>query len=416
MLVVQALFGLVVLTGFCWAISENRRAPILKIVLAGFALQIALAALFLKVAIFKQVFLWLNAAVGALSEATRVGTSFVFGYVGGGPLPFAESFPGASFILAFQALPLILVMSALSAVLFHWRILPMIVKGFAWVLGRTLNVGGAVGVSAAANVFVGHIEAPLFIRPYLMSLSRSELFMVMSGGMANVAGTVMVLYATFLTGIVPDPLGHILIASIVSTPAAIMIARIMVPETEGRATAGGETPMVSEYRGTVDAITRGTLDGVSLMINVAAMLLVLVALVSLANQLLGLAPGVAGAPLTLQRMLGWVMAPFAWLAGVPWAESGAAGALLGSKTVLNELIAYIELARLPEGTLGERSRLIMTYALCGFANLGSLGIMIGGLATMAPSRRADIVALGGRTLVSGTLATLVAGSVAGMFA
>jgi CNT family concentrative nucleoside transporter len=413
LLIVQGLFGLVVLTGFCWAISENRRAPFVKIALAGLAMQFVLAALFLKVPIFKQLFLWLNSAVGALNEATRIGTSFVFGYIGGGPLPFTESFPGASFVLAFQALPLILVMSALSAVLFHWRVLPLIVKGFAWVLHRTLNVGGAVGVSAAANVFVGQIEAPLFIRPYLASLSRSEMFMVMTGGMATIAGTVMVLYATFLTGIVPDPLGHILIASIVSTPAAIMVARLMVPD-DGGTTAGGETPMLSEDRSTIDAITRGTLDGIGLLLNVTAMLLVLVALVSLVNMALGLLPLVGDAPLTLERMLGWIMAPVVWLIGIPWAEAATAGSLMGTKTVLNELIAYLQMKNLPAGALSEHSRLIMVYAMCGFANFGSLGIMLGGLASMVPERRREIAELGLKSVVSGTVATLMTGAVVGI--
>lgn len=415
MSIVQGLFGLIVLTVFCWAISENRRAPWVKTAIVGLAMQFILAALFLKVPIFKEVFFWLNSAVGALNEATRAGTSFVFGYIGGGPLPFSESFPGASFVLAFQALPLILVMSALSAVLFHWRILPLIVKGFAWVLGRTLNVGGAVGVSAAANVFVGQVEAPLFIRPYLSALSRSEMFIVMSGGMATIAGTMMVLYATIMTGVVPDPLGHILIASIVSTPASIMIARLMVPD-DGGTTAEGATPILSQDRSTIDAITRGTLDGVSLLINVIAMLLVLVALVSLVNAALTLLPSIDGAPLTMERMLGWIMAPVMWLIGIPWSEAPTAGALMGTKTVLNEMLAYLQMKALPEDALSEHSRLIMVYALCGFANFGSLGIMLGGLASMVPERRREIADLGLKSIVSGTLSTLMTAAVVGILA
>jgi CNT family concentrative nucleoside transporter len=412
-LIVQGLFGLVVLTVFCWLISENRRAPWVKTAVVGLAMQFVLAALFLKVPIFKEIFFWLNSAVGALNEATRAGTSFVVGYIGGGPLPFPESFPGASFVLAFQALPLILVMSALSAVLFHWRILPLIVKGFAWVLGRTLNVGGAVGVSAAANVFVGQVEAPLFIRPYLSALSRSEMFIVMSGGMATIAGTMMVLYATIMTGVVPDPLGHILIASIVSTPASIMIARLMVPD-DGGVTAEGATPILSQDRSTIDAITRGTLDGVSLLINVIAMLLVLVALVSLVNMALTLLPSIDGAPLTMERMLGWIMAPVVWLIGIPWSEAPTAGALMGTKTVLNEMLAYLQMKALPDGALSEHSRLIMIYALCGFANFGSLGIMLGGLASMVPERRREIADLGLKSIVSGTLSTLMTAAVVGI--
>jgi CNT family concentrative nucleoside transporter len=412
-LVVQGIFGVIVLTGFAWAISENRRAPVLKTVLAGLALQVMLAVFFLKIPIFKDAFFWLNSAVGALMKATQAGTSFVFGYLGGGALPFAESYPGASFVLAFQALPLILVTSALSAVLFHWRILPIIVRGFAWVLHRTLNVGGAVGVSTAANVFVGQVEAPLFIRPYLAKLSRSEMFIVMTGGMASIAGTMMALYASFLADIVPDAIGHILIASIVSAPAAIMISRLMVPD-DGGATGEGTDIMVSEDRSTVDAITRGTLDGAALLINVIAMLLVLVALVSLVNMMLTLLPEVAGAPLTLERMLGWVMAPVVWLIGIPWAEAPTAGALMGTKTVLNEMLAYLQMRGLQADALSEHSRLIMVYAMCGFANFGSLGIMIGGLSSMVPERRREIAGLGLKSIVAGTLATLMTGAIVGI--
>ena len=412
MLVIQAIFGIFVLTAFAWAISENRRAPFVKTALAGIALQFVLAVFFLKVPIFKDVFFWLNSMVGALMKATQAGTAFVFGYLGGGPLPFAESFPGASFVLAFQALPLILVTSALSAVLFHWRILPLIVRAFAWVLHRTLNVGGAVGVSTAANVFVGQVEAPLFVRPYLASLSRSEMFIVMTGGMASIAGTMMALYASFLADVVPDAIGHLLIASIVSAPAAIMIARLMVPD-DGGAT-GEDMAMATQDRSTVDAITRGTLEGAELLINVIAMLLVLVALVSLVNMILALLPEIAGAPLTLERTLGWIMAPIVWLIGIPWSEAPTAGALMGTKTILNELLAYLQMRNLPADALSEHSRLIMVYAMCGFANFGSLGIMIGGLSSMVPERRREIAELGLKSIVAGTLATLMTGAIVGI--
>jgi CNT family concentrative nucleoside transporter len=289
-------------------------------------------------------------------------------------------------------------------------VLPWVVKGFSAMLEKTLGVGGAIGLSSAANVFVGMVEAPLVVKPYIRGMSRSELFILMSCGMATVAGTVMALYASILSKVIPDALGHILAASIISTPAAIAISVLMVPgkgSTEGKLVPQTATS-------SMDAITRGTVDGIQLLINIVAMLLVLVALVSLANQLLSLLPQVAGAPVTLQRVLGAVMAPLVWIMGVPWREAGAAGALMGTKTVLNELLAYIDLAGLPGGTLSPRSSLMMTYALCGFANFGSLGIMIGGLATMAPERRDEIVALGGKTIVSGTLATCVAGSVVGI--
>jgi len=410
----QSVLGVVVLTALSWAISENRRAPVMRPIVSGMAVTFLLALGLLKVPLFRQAFQSLNDAVLALQEATRIGTSFVFGYLGGGALPFSETYPGASFVLAFQALPIVLVTSALSAVLFHWRILPLIVAAFAWLLKRTLGVGGAVGVSAAANIFVGQIEAPLFIRPYLATLTRSEMFIVMTGGMASIAGTVMALYAAFLSNVVPDALGHILIASIISCPAAIMVSQLMVPEEEGRVTDTTVTTMLYPDRSTVDAITRGTLDGAALLINIVAMLIVLVALVALVNMILGLFPDVAGAPITMERTLGWVMAPIVWLIGIPWSEASTAGALMGTKTVLNELLAYLQMKGLPDGALSERSRMIMVYAMCGFANFGSLGIMIGGLSSMVPDRRTEIVQLGLKSIVSGTIATLLCGAIVGI--
>jgi CNT family concentrative nucleoside transporter len=408
----QALSGFVLLHVIAWAVSENRRAIPWRPVLAGAALTVLLAAAFLKIPAFTDVFLLLNRAVAALDRATQAGASFVFGFLGGGESPYEERAGMSSFVLAFRALPIVLVISALSALLFHWRILPWIVRGFAAVLRRTLGLGGAVGLAAAANVFVGMVEAPLFVRPYLARMTRSELFVTMTCGMATIAGTVMVLYATLLARTIPDALAHILIASIIATPAAVAIAVLMVPGDTGR--TDGEIVPQHTANSSMDAITRGTLEGAALLVNIVAMLLVLVALVHLANAALSLLPPVAGAALTLQRMLGWVMAPLVWLAGIPWHEAPLAGSLMGTKTILNEFVAYVDLSQLPPEALSPRSRLIMTYALCGFANLGSLGIMIGGLATLAPERRAEIVSLGGRTLVSGTLATLVAAAAVAM--
>jgi CNT family concentrative nucleoside transporter len=410
-LIARSALGFLLLHALAWALSENRRTVAWRPVVAGMLLTLALGVLLLKAPFVRDVFMVLNDALAALEKATREGTSFVFGFLGGGPLPYPESYPGASFVLAFRALPLVIVVSALSALLFHWRVLPWIVKGFSRVLEKTMGVGGAIGLSSAANVFVGMVEAPLVVKPYIRDMSRGELFILMSCGMATVAGTVMALYASILSKVIPDALGHILVASVISTPAAIAISVLMVPG-EARATEGTLLPQGATS--SMDALTRGTVDGVQLLINIVAMLLVLVALVSLANQILSLLPQVAGAPITLQRVLGIVMAPLVWIMGIPWSEATAAGALMGTKTVLNELIAYMDLAKLPQGTLSPRSSLMMTYALCGFANFGSLGIMIGGLATMAPARRDEIVSLGGKTIVSGTLATCVAGSVVGI--
>ncbi len=405
----QAALGYLVLLALAWLLSRRRRAIPLRVVFGGVGLQFALAALIFYLPGARRVFAAGNEALLAIAAATKEGTGLVFGFLGGARLPYLETAPGTSFVLAFQALPVVLVMSALSAVLYHWRVLPLLVRALSALLEKSLGVGGAVGVSTAANVFVGMVEAPLLIRPYLSSVSRGELFVIMTAGMAGVAGTVMALYAGIVGPIVPDALAHILAASFISAPAAIVFAVILVPP-EGEPT-GRQLRLPRTDRSTMEAVTRGTGEGATLLINIVAMLIVLVALVSLTNQLLALLPEVAGRALSLQRVLGWLMAPLAWSAGVPWAEAPVAGALLGTKTVLNELVAYLELASLAPETLAPRSRIIMTYALCGFANLGSLGILLGGLCAMAPERRAEIVELGPLTLISGTLATLSCGSV-----
>ena len=410
-LALQSAFGFVALLALAWAISENRRAVPWRIIIAGALLMLLMALLLLKVPLLKQFFLALNDGLGALESATQTGTGFVFGYLGGGPLPFAEQPQTSSFILAFRALPLILVVSALSSLLFYWRILPVVVRALSSLLVRTMGVGGAVGLSTAANVFVGMVEAPLVIRPYLQRMSRGELFIVMTGGMAGIAGTMMVLYASILGPVVPEAMGHILSASLITAPAAIVIGALMVPPA-GAPTAG-QLDAMQQAKSSMDAITRGTIDGLSLLLNIVAMLVVLIALVTLANLALGLLPKVGGEAVTLQRGLGLLMAPLVWLLGVPWSECLQAGALMGTKTILNEFIAYREMAQVPAAALSERSRVIMTYALCGFANFGSVGIMIGGMATMVPSRRDEVVALGTRSIVSGTLATMAAGAMVG---
>jgi CNT family concentrative nucleoside transporter len=298
--------------------------------------------------------------------------------------------------------------------LFYWRILPPVVRGMAWLLERTLGVGGAVGLSTAANIFLGMVEAPLFIRPYLAQLTRSELFLVMTGGMAGIAGTVLVLYATLLAPLISDAAAHFVIASVLSAPAAILISLIMVPETNSKRTDGALGDPDMHASSTMDAIVKGTTTGLELLLNIGAMLIVLVALVYLANAILGLLPNIAGVPISMQRMLGYAMAPVCWLMGVPWSQAVTAGSLMGIKTVLNELIAYVELAKLAPDALDSRSRLIMLYGMCGFANFGSLGIMIGGLGTMAPQRRGEIASLGLKSIVSGTLVTCLMGAIVGV--
>ena len=414
MLQLQSALGVVAILAIAFVISEERRAVPWRPVIVGLALTFALALLMLKVPQVETAFALISRAVDAVAAATRAGTSFVFGYVGGGDPPYAPTEPRAQFILAFQALPVILVMSVLSSLLFYWRIMPPIVRGFSWALTRTLDVGGAVGLSTAANTFVGQVEAPLFIRPYLAKLSRSEMFVVMTGGMAGIAGTVFVLYATILAPVIPDAAGHIAVASVLGAPAAILISLIMVPDAKQHHTGGELGDVGQAADSTMDAIVKGTTSGLELLLNVVAMLIVFVALVYLANAILGLLPDVFGAPLTLQRLLGWIMAPVCWLLGVPWAQAVTAGGLMGIKTVLNELIAYLDLAALPAGALDPRSRLIMLYAMCGFANFGSLGIMIAGLTTMCPEKRDEVISLGLKSIVSGTLTTCLLGAIVGV--
>ncbi len=416
-MIFQSVFGLLVLLLIAVGLSENRREIPWQTVASAIVLQFAIALILLKVPASRQFFVFLNTIVSALESATRAGTSFVFGYLGGAPPPFADGPAGrTAYLLAFRGLPLVLVASALSSLLFYWRILPLVVNAFAWLLRRSLGVGGAEGLSAAANIFLGMVEAPVFVRPYLNSLTRGELFSLMTCGMATIAGTVMVLYATILTPVLPDAMGHLLIASIISAPAAIAVARIMIPSPfVSRSAAGAGAAAPAEVNSAMEAVTEGTLTGVKLLINIIALLIVLVALVALANMLLGLLPNIGGAPLALQRLLGWLMAPVVWLIGIPWQECPTAGSLMGTKTILNEFIAYLDLAGLPPAALAPRSRLIMTYAMCGFANFGSLGIMIGGLGVMAPQRRPEIVRLGIKSIVAGTIATLMTGSVVGSF-
>ncbi|HEX3440631.1 MAG TPA: nucleoside transporter C-terminal domain-containing protein [Pseudolabrys sp.] len=410
----QSALGVFALLAFAWAISENHRAVNFRS--AGIALLVTLvtAVLLIKVPQIALLFTGIARAVDAVSAASRAGTSFVFGYIGGGTLPFEVKTPGADFVLAFQALPIVLVMSVLTTLLFYWRILPPIVRGFSLLLERTMGVSGAVGLSTAANIFLGMVESPLFIKPYLAKLTRGELFMVMTGGMAGIAGTVFVLYATILSQAIPDVAGHLMIASILGAPAALLISQLMVPDESGEQSDIGAIKIGQVADSTMDAICKGTAAGIELLLNIIAMLIVLVALVHLANAVLSVLPDIAGAPITLQRMLGLIMAPVCWLMGVPWHEAMTAGTLMGLKTVLNEFIAYLELAKLPADALDPRARLIMLYAMCGFANFGSLGIMIAGLTVMAPERRADILSLGGKSIVSGTLTTCLMGALVGV--
>ncbi|HBK06648.1 MAG TPA: nucleoside:proton symporter [Acetobacteraceae bacterium] len=408
----HAVLGLGALLLFAFLCSEDKRRIPWRTVISGVVLQIVFAVILIGIPGANQAMFWLNDAANALHAATLTGTQFVFGYLGGGAPAFAEAHPGASFILAFQALPLVLTISALASLLFYWGVLQRVTSGFAWLLRRSMGISGPLALGAAVHVFVGMVEAPLLVRPYLARMQRGELFALMTCGMAGVAGTVMIIYASFLSPLVPNALGNILIASIISTPAGLAIAALMVPFTPGDG-AEGRLVIEDPPHGNLDALVKGTIDGIPILAAIIAVLLVTVALVTLANMALGLLPDWDGAAITLQRLFALPFRPVMWLIGVPWAETGAASMLMATKTVLNEFVAYLNFAQMPADAFSPRTRIILTYALCGFANFGSLGIVIGGLGAMVPFRRGEIVELGLRTILSGTLATCMSGAVAG---
>jgi len=408
----QSLLGIFVIVATAWALSEDRRVFAWRIVLGTLLLQAAIALLLLKLPVVRDGLFRLNAVVGALASATGAGTSFIFGYIGGGPAPFTITHPANMINLAFGILPLVMVISALSAILWHWRILPGIVHAMAVVLKRTLGLGGAVGLGAAATVFLGNIEGQLVIRPYLARITRTELFILMTVGLSVIAGTVFVLYATILKDVLPGALGHLLVASLMSLPAGILIARLMVPGPAQ--TELTEQQESVHYRSTMDAMAQGTEDGLKIYLQILAMLIVTTSLMALANGILAQLPSLGGAPLTLERILGWMFAPFVWLLGVPWQQAGAAGGLMGIKVILTELVAYLHLAAMPAGLLDARSTQIMVYAMCGFANFASVGILIAGMSALIPERRDEVVSLALKALVAGTMASGLSGAMIGL--
>ncbi len=419
----QPIVGISLILLISALFSERKREIDYFEVIKGLSIQFFLCWALLKIPFFQYLFEGLNAAVGSIQKASAAGTSLVFGYLGGATLPFEETAPGASFILGFQALPMIVIFSALSAVLYHWRILPIVVSTFAWLLGRVLKVKGATSFATIASVFVGLVEAPLLVRPYLQGLSRAEMFIVMSSGMATISGTVLVLYASFLQHIVPNVASHLLVASIISAPGAVILGLMVIPHEKAELApeelehSKAESQLVVDlearkYHSLMEAIAEGTQQGVKLFAGVASMLIVLVALVSLANSILGLLPDVMGSGITLQRVVGVLMQPLAWSMGIAWQDTGVAGELMGTKLVLNEFIAYLDLSKLPANAIEEKSRIILTYVLCGFANFGSLGIVIAGLGSMVKDRQREIIEMGGKSLLVGTLSTCLSACMA----
>ncbi|MNU87683.1 Nucleoside permease NupX [compost metagenome] len=408
----QSLLGLVVIIAVCWALSENRKLFPWRLAIGAVLVQAALILATFAIPGSQVVLDGVNNAVKGLELATEEGTKFVFGYLAGGDQPYAVANEGALFTFAFKVLPLILVISALSALLWHWKILKWITLGFGFVFQKTMGLGGASALAVAANVFLGMIESPIVIRAYLDKLTRSEVFLMMVVGLATVAGSTMVAYATILAPVLTNAAGHVLVASIVSAPAGVLLARVIIPEKPGEGGAVADYNSALKYDSAVDAIVKGTSDGLMVVLNISAVLIVFVALVALANVMLG-AFWIGGEPLSVERVLGVVFSPLAWLIGVEWADAQKAGWLLGVKLTLTEFVAFIKLGAVPDGEMTERTRMLMTYALCGFANIGSVGITVTGLSVLMPERREEVLGLVWKALFAGFLATLMTACIVG---
>ena len=411
----QGLIGVFGIMALCWLFSENRRRFPLRVVVGGLIVQVALVALLFGNPQARSVLAGVDSAVEALGSSTQAGTTFVFGYLAGNAAPpFALTNPGAVFVFAFRVLPVILVVCALSALLWHWRILKWVTRGFGFVFQRTLGLRGPPALATAATIFMGQVEGPIFIRAYLDRLSRSELFTLMAVGLACVSGSTMVAYVTILKDVLPNAAAHVLTASIISAPAGVLLARIMVPS--GASEEVGEVMANDErrYDSSIDAVIRGTGDGLTVMLNVAATLIVFVAFVALADRLLAFAPRFMGAPVTVESLLGYAFSPLAYAIGEPWKEAHAAGGLLGVKLVLTEFTAFIDLAHASAAELSPRSRMLMTYALCGFANVASVGITVSGFGVLVADRRKEIIGLAWKALIVGFLATCMTASIVGV--
>lgn len=413
----RGIIGICVLLLLAWGLSEDRRArPSAQWIGGALLLQLVLALVIVRVPFVWDVVTLANHGVAAIERATLDGSSYMFGYLGGADLPF-EIREGAQppLVIAFQILPLVIVFSALAALLWHWGVLRWLVNGLSYLLRRTMGVSGVVGLSGGANMFLGVVESPLVVRAYFSKMSRAELFQVMVLAMATISGAILILYATTLDDTLPDAVGHMISASLVSLPAALLIAKLMVPgRSEDAETQAEEGAHGLKYESSIDAIVKGTMDGMQLFLAVIAVIIVVFALVSLADQVLALLPLVGDEPITLKRIFGWIFAPFMWLIGVPWSEAQAAGGLMGTKAILNEYVAYLELAALPEGTLSERGLLIVTYALCGVANLASVGLLVSTIGTLCPERRAEAAGLGIKSWIAGNVATAMTGAWIGL--
>lgn len=409
----QSLLGLVVIVAAAWALSENKRAFPWRLTLGAIAVQGVLVLALFAIPGSQTVLAAITGAVDGLSRATAEGAKFVFGFLVGGPQPYAVTEPGAMFTFAFNVLPMILVISALSALLWHWKILKWLTHGFGVLFQKTMGLGGASALAVAANIFLGMIESPIVIRAYLDKLTRSEIFLMMVVGLATVAGSTMVAYATILAPTLTNAAGHVLVASIVSAPAGVLLARIMIPEKPGEGGQVADYGSALKYDSAIDAIVKGTADGLMVVLNISAVLIVFVALVALVNIMVG-GFWLFDAPVTVERLLGWLFMPVAWLMGVEWSEAGRAGWLLGVKLTLTEFVAFIRLGEVPAGEMSERTRMLLTYALCGFANIGSVGITVTGLSVLIPERREEVLGLVWKALFAGFMATVMAAAVVGV--
>jgi CNT family concentrative nucleoside transporter len=409
----QSLTGLVLTLVVCWALSRDRRKFPWKMAAAAIGAQVALVLLLFGTPAAQAILAGVAAAVDGLGASARAGTQFVFGFLAGGPQPYPVN-GDPPYLFAFQVLPVILLICALSALLWHWGILKWITRACGILFQRTLGLRGPPGLAAAATIFMGQIEGPIFIRDYLEKLTRSELFMLVTVGMACVSGSTMVAYATILTDVLPNAAAHVFTASIISAPAGVLLARILEPAEPAEKEEDFDPGGGRQYSGAIDALITGTTEGLKIVLNVGATLIVFVGLIYMVNLILGNFVGLHGQPsLSIEQILGLIFSPLAWTLGIPWKEAGTGGLLLGTKLVLTEFSAFIKLGQIGGAELSERSRMIMTYALCGFANFASVGINVAGYSALVPSRSHEVIGFVWKALLGGFLATCMTASIIG---
>ena len=409
----RSFLGIFFILLLAWGGSSGRRAVPYGTVCVALFIQAGIGVLVFTLPGLQAGLANVTGIVSALQAATLEGTQFAFGYLAGGAAPYDVTEPANSFIIAFQVLPMILVVSTLAAITWHWGILESICRGIGFVFKRVLNLSGPAGLGAAASVFLGMVETPMVIRPYLNRLSRADILLVMSAAMATVAGTMMAVYIALLLPRVPDAGAHIIAASFMSAPGAIAIARILEPPKQD-ARHFEEQKLPKFYQSTMDAFMRGVQEGLSVFLSVIAMIIVSVAIIALIdNTLAAFAPMIGGEALSAGRILGWLFSPIMFAIGIPWADCPEAGRLLATKLMLNEFLAFLDLTGMAEGAIDSRSRLIMIYVLCGFANFAALAIMVGGMSAMCPDRRDDFMQLGMKALLGGFLANMMSGAIVG---